>query len=481
MLHFVKSLPSSFAAHDMVAFIAPESFFKASIQNKVFTASQQNLLRSSLKDPHVSSKGLSIQTLTGEEHPKKILAAILPAKLSRHNSPTRNELVFHVARPIGSSKKPLIVVGLDSPDHAWAIARSLTRLYTPEQMKAKPVTPPHMTVLFMDKQGKAITPPKGLNEAVEAYQWCMAMVNRAPSTLVPSAYAAEIKKLFKGNKSIKITEVVGEKLAAGQLNGIYNVGKGALDAPRMVILDYNPGKSKKCAALIGKGVTYDTGGLSLKSNMVGMRGDMGGSAAVIGAFYRLVNMDVKHRVVAIVGLAENAIGPGSFKNDDILLMHSGKTVEVNNTDAEGRLVLSDCLSYALTHYKPDLIMDAATLTGAQLVATGMLHAGIVSNEEDLETLAVKVGRRSGDLVHPLLFAPELFQDEFSSDLADMKNSVKNRANAQSSCAAQFIYSHIESHDCPWLHIDLAGPAATSSNLGTGYGINLMTDVVIEYL
>jgi probable aminopeptidase NPEPL1 len=151
-------------------------------------------------------------------------------------------------------------------------------------------------------------------------------------------------------------------------------------------------------------------------------------------------------------------------------------VEINNTDAEGRLLLADAVSYAARVLKADVVIDAATLTGAQLVSTGKRHAAVVSNRDGLEGLAVRAGRATGDLVHPLLFAPEYYQAEFKSEMADMTNSVKNRNNAQSSCAAQFVYSHIQDLDVPWLHIDLAGPAHVD-NRGTGFGAALVAEVV----
>jgi probable aminopeptidase NPEPL1 len=179
-------------------------------------------------------------------------------------------------------------------------------------------------------------------------------------------------------------------------------------------------------------------------------------------------------------IAENAIGPASYKPDDILTMHSGKTVEINNTDAEGRLLLADGVSWAARELDVDVVLDAATLTGAQLVATGQLHAAVVSNDEDLEALMVDAGRDSGDLVHPLPFAPEFYRKEFASPIADMRNSVANRLNAQASCAAQFVYAHME--DAPnadqrrWCHVDLAGPAFPRDR-ATGFGVALLTTAV----
>ena len=166
------------------------------------------------------------------------------------------------------------------------------------------------------------------------------------------------------------------------------------------------------------------------------------------------------------------MGPESTRPDDILHMYSGKTVEVNNTDAEGRLVLADGVAYASKHLKPHVIVDLATLTGAQLMATGRKHAAIMSNHEGLESSAVIAGRESGDLVHPIPYCPEFFRGEFKSKVADMKNSVKDRMNAQTSFAGQFIGNHLNKYKGQWLHVDIAGPS-TSRERGTGYGVALL--------
>ena len=307
--------------------------------------------------------------------------------------------------------------------------------------------------------------------------WCMSLVDRAPSELNPEAYSKEIQKRFAKNNAVKMIEIKGRELVKAKLGGIWSVGKAAVNAPRLVALHYKPKSAKKRIAIVGKGVTYDTGGLNLKisGSMSGMKTDMGGSAAVLAAFEHLVNSGSKNELIAVVGLVENAIGPEAYKPDDIVYMHSGKTVEINNTDAEGRLVLGDCVSWVARKFEPSMLIDAATLTGAQLVATGMNHAAVVCNDEKLELKAVAVGKTTGDLVCPLVFAPDILRNEFSSSIADMKNSVKNRMNAQTSCAANFIYAHIEDlRKLKWLHIDLAGPASSGDNLGTGYGVNLIS-------
>lgn len=212
--------------------------------------------------------------------------------------------------------------------------------------------------------------------------------------------------------------------------------------------------------------------------MSGMKHDMGGAAGVFGGFWSAAKLGVKKKVYCILCLAENAIGPDSFRNDDILKMYSGKTVEVNNCDAEGRLVLADGVAHATKHFDSlDLVVDMATLTGAQLIATGKKHAGILANELDLEYRAMEAGMHSGDLCYPLLYAPELLMPEFKSEVSDMKNSVKDRSNAQTSCAGHFIEAHLdESYDKGWLHVDMAGPG-TNGQRGTGYGVGLVLSLL----
>ena len=205
--------------------------------------------------------------------------------------------------------------------------------------------------------------------------------------------------------------------------------------------------------------------------------DCGGAAAMLATFSSAVRAGATQRLHLVCCLAENAIGPGALRNDDIITLYSGKTVEINNTDAEGRLVLGDGVAYATKHLSPHLVIDMATLTGAQLVATGKRHAAIVANSAAVEAAAVAAGLASGDLVHPLPYAPEFFRSEFASKVADMRNSVKDRSNAQSSCAANFVAEHLAAdYTGGWLHVDMAGPA-WAADRGTGYGVALLLSLL----
>jgi probable aminopeptidase NPEPL1 len=258
------------------------------------------------------------------------------------------------------------------------------------------------------------------------------------------------------------------------------------------------GANARSTALVGKGITFDTGGLQIKgkSGMPGMKTDLGGAAAALGAFRAAVALDPDGALRGggdlhcVLCVAENAVGPGAFRPDDVLLCKSGRSVEINNTDAEGRLVLADGVAFASgVDVDADDVVDVATLTGAQMVATGRRFAGIVSDSETLEKACVDAGRKSGDLAHPLPYAPEFFSREFGSAVADMRNSVKDRANAQASCAGQFIADHLapgcaepsgggDARERRWLHVDIAGPATEKgTGRGTGFGVALLVELL----
>jgi probable aminopeptidase NPEPL1 len=209
--------------------------------------------------------------------------------------------------------------------------------------------------------------------------------------------------------------------------------------------------------------------------MAGMKRDMAGAGAVLGAFLAAVKSGFSDNLHAILCLAENAVGPSSIRPDDILSMYSSKTVEVKNTDAEGRLVLADGVAYANQDLKSDVIVDLATLTGSQRTATGTRHAAIICNDSELEELTIQAGRSSGNLVHPLPYCPEFFRKEYRSKLADMQNVPKNRGNAPTCTGAQFVGEHLIDFTGQWLHVDLAAPS-WSGERGTGFGVALLLEL-----
>ncbi|KAJ1480547.1 hypothetical protein T484DRAFT_1759172 [Baffinella frigidus] len=312
---------------------------------------------------------------------------------------------------------------------------------------------------------------KAAQAVADGVRLACSLVDRPPMDMTPTALADAAKAVAVEIPGVVVSEhIVGENLRDKGYGGIWGVGKAGECPPSLLVLSYDPPGAIETVCLVGKGITYDTGGLSLKSKdgMPGMKHDMGGAAGMIGGFYAAAKLGCKQRIHLILCIAENAIGPTAFRNDDILTMFSGKTVGV-----PGRLVLGDGVAHATKLLRPNLVIDMATLTGAQLVATGKKHAGVLANSEELERKAVAAGLRSGDFCFPLLYAPELLFPEFKSEVADMKNSVKDRGNAQSSCAGHFIEKHLAAdYTGGWLHIDMAGPG-TKDQRATGYGVGLV--------
>jgi probable aminopeptidase NPEPL1 len=413
---------------------------------------------------------------------RRLAVGLLPGPGSRYNAPARPDAVARAVHASGVAKesRSSVVLCLDHDSELEGALTGLARaLPTFSRKTTSGEDAPRLSVLVLGPDGRPLRVPPEERLRVGAIRDSAALVDTPPSELHPEAFAAEAKRTLEEIKRVTVKEIVGLALQRQKLGGIFGVGKAAEKAPRLLIATYRPTRpTGPHVALVGKGVTFDTGGLHLKGrgSMEGMKCDMGGAAAVFGAFRVLAAAGAPMQISLLLCLAENAIGPAAYKPDDILTLHSGKTVEINNTDAEGRLLLADGLSYAARSLGAVVLLDAATLTGAQLVATGVQHAAVVSNDADLETILVESGRASGDLVHPLPFAPEFFQQEFKSPLADMRNSVKNRANAQSSCAAQFLYSHIDGTDARWAHVDLAGPAFQGER-GTGFGVSLLAHAV----
>ncbi|XP_050443603.1 probable aminopeptidase NPEPL1 [Adelges cooleyi] len=289
-----------------------------------------------------------------------------------------------------------------------------------------------------------------------------------------SHFLDEIKQVG-ADLSIVPTIISGEELKKKGLGGIYGVGKASSVGPALAVLSYFPPGATETIAWVGKGIVYDTGGLSIKgkTSMPGMKRDCAGAAAILGAFHAMVKSGFKQNLHAIFCLAENSVGPNSTRPDDIHTLYSGRTVEINNTDAEGRLVLSDGVVYASRDLHAKIILDMATLTGAQAISTGKYHAAVMSNSEQWEKRAVSSGLISGDLTFPLVYCPELHFCEFSSAVADMKNSVADRFNATSSCAGLFIAAHLGFETAnQWIHVDIAGPAHYGER-ATGYGVALL--------
>lgn len=422
----------------------------------------------------------------------------LPTKCSRHNAPSRAHAITKCVRSTTSGTDEYIVIVCERNDvfpAASAVARAFP-LYSRKTNQSnsnsvdnqgvdKKSTPYTVTVEFI-LVGNATTPLsaeecKMLEQAAESIRTAARIVDTPCNEMNTDHFLQEILQVGS-ELGIKPFVIRDKELETQGFGGIYGVGKAAVNPPALAVLSYKPKGATRTVAWVGKGIVYDTGGLSIKGKtaMPGMKRDCGGAAAILGAFRLAVLAGFKQNLHAVFCLAENSVGPLATRPDDIHTLYSGRTVEINNTDAEGRLVLADGVVYAHKDLKADIILDMATLTGGQGVATGKYHAAVLSNQEFWEDAVVAAGKSSGDLAFPIPFCPEFHFSEFSSAVADMKNSVADRSNALSSCAGLFILAHL-GFDYPgtWMHIDMAYPVH-SGERATGYGVALLVSLFGHY-
>ncbi len=242
------------------------------------------------------------------------------------------------------------------------------------------------------------------------------------------------------------------------MGAFYAVGKASENPPRLIHLSYSPKKAKKRIVLVGKGITYDTGGLSLKptSSMTTMKADKSGAVTVLCVLLAAARLQLDVEIHAVLGAAENMVSGRSYRPDDILTTRSGKTIEVKNTDAEGRLVLADCLCYA-QELEPDYVVDVATLTGSCVVALGEYTFGILGHNEKLKWEFAAAAESSGELAYPLPFNPYL-KKLLKSEVADIPNAAANKYGGTSTAGLILSEFVDERYRQSWLHLDIAGPA-----------------------
>jgi leucyl aminopeptidase len=264
------------------------------------------------------------------------------------------------------------------------------------------------------------------------------------------------------------------------LHALLAVGKGSIESPAcFVVMHYKPNKSTKKIALIGKGVTFDTGGVSIKpgENMNYMKSDMGGAAAVYGAIEMAAKLKLNIEIIAATPLTENCIDSLAVKPGDVIGSYAGKTIEVINTDAEGRLILADALAYVIDTHNPDTIIDLATLTGNCIAALGYGAAALLSNNDELAESILAAGQQSGEKTWRMPLWDE-YKDMMKSDIADIKN-LSSAPIAGAITAAKFLQEFTYDHTA-WAHLDIAGMAFTDSDYGSmksasGYGVKLLVE------
>ena len=318
------------------------------------------------------------------------------------------------------------------------------------------------------------------NSSLQARDW----VNFPSNDKLPAAFARKIAA--QARKAGLQATILGKKeLQKEKCGGILAVSAASQNPPAMAVISYSPRGAKQTIVLVGKGVTFDSGGMNLKTsktlNM--MKVDMAGAAAVAASLLAISKLKPKLKVVGILPLCENMLSGSATRSGDIIRTHSGKTVEIGNTDAEGRLILVDAMSYAIKRFKPDLMIDVATLTGACVTALGEGIAGLFANDDDLADQILASAEKTHERCWRMPL-PEDYKDLLKSDLADINNMPKTRWGAAIS-AALFLSEFVG--ETPWAHIDIAGTAYRKNGSdycgpgATGFGVRLICDLINRFV
>ena len=338
-----------------------------------------------------------------------------------------------------------------------------------------------ITILTGDPRG-AQRAFRDLEAVAQGVHLARDLVNEPANMLFPIEFAKRAKDLE--SVGLKV-EVLGPKeLTRLKMGALLGVAQGSVHEPRMVVMQWQGGKKgSPPVAFVGKGVTFDTGGISIKpaQGMEDMKGDMAGAACVTGLMRALAVRKAKVNAVGLIGIVENMPDGRAQRPGDIVTSMSGKTIAVLNTDAEGRLVLADVLWYAQNRFKPQFMVNLATLTGAILVALGKEHAGLFSNNDELAARLFTAGAETGERVWRMPLSSE-YDKMIDSDIADIKN-IGGR-NAGSITAAQFLQRFV--NDVPWAHLDVAGTAMDSNRTpinqswGSGWGVRLLNELVARH-
>ncbi len=335
----------------------------------------------------------------------------------------------------------------------------------------------------------ALVGPAAVAAAAEAARVCAEAQNRArdlqstPANLATPDYLADrAVEIAAGSEAVDVEVLGPAEIAAKKMGGLVAVSQGGPQEPRLIVLRYSGGGSGPTLGLVGKGVTFDTGGISLKpgASMHEMKMDMSGGAAVLEAVAAIAELGLPVDLLAVVPATENMPSGTAIKPGDVITQYNGKTVEVNNTDAEGRLILADALAYAV-ELGAERIVDLATLTGAVVIALGSTYAAVVANDDALAAEVVRAGEETGELTWRLPLHPE-FKALMKGTVADLSNLASKR-KAGTITAASFLEEFVDG--TPWAHVDIAGTAwdvgreYTGSD-ASGFGVRLLVEIAREH-
>jgi len=388
----------------------------------------------------------------------------------------------------GLAKVVVVAPGAGVTQATAAAQGALFGAYTISSAASGPISAPVKALIVVTPAARNKDLRAAVKRAIalgEATTYARDLVNQAPNELYPETFAAQIKNRAAGT-AVKVSILDESGLSRGAFGGHLSVGGGSARGPRLVTLSYKPvkaGKHQKHIAFVGKGITFDSGGLSIKptASMITMKCDMAGAAAVASAVFAIAELGLPVEVTAHLCLAENLPGPGACRPSDVVTIRGGKTVELNNTDAEGRMVLADGLALA-SEKKPDLIIDIATLTGAAVAALGHRTAAFLSNDDDLRDAIKVIADEAGEPFWPFPLLEDI-RPTLESPVADLLQSGPIGVIFAGWFLAEFIGNGKNGQTIPWAHLDIAGPAFNDKTpwgytpkQGTGFGIRTLVGI-----
>ena len=386
-------------------------------------------------------------------------AAFDPEALRRAaGAAVRALLAGRRARGTGDMRIALALPARDAAEIGAVALGGLLGGYAFRRYRTEPAPSADLTVLA--HASDAAPAAQRAQVLADAVSLVRDLVNTGPSDLVPAMFAARAEQVA-ADGGLAITVLDEQGLAEGGYGGILGVGQGSVNPPRLVRLEHAPEGAARSLVLAGKGITFDSGGLSLKpaKSMESMKSDMSGAAAVLGAMQAIAALALPVRVVGYLSIAENMPSGTAQRPSDVLTMFGGTTVEVTNTDAEGRLVLADVLAASAAD-SPDVLIDVATLTGAQLVALGPLVGGVMANDDGLRDAVVDAGRRAGEAMWAMPLPAELAKG-LESPVADLVNLPADSRGGGMLVGGLFLQEFVPS-GVRWAHLDIAGPAFNES-------------------
>jgi leucyl aminopeptidase len=393
-------------------------------------------------------------TFVGLGEDRKLTHAKLRTALARVMKQATKNREYQIGLAV-----PVRVHGLtESESRLFALREASVADYTFDHFKSKKnefdkIDGLHIIPLAGESEGELEERLNSVRRIRASIQLARDLANRPANDLTPEALASASKEMCEEVSGLRVTVHGIKELQKDNMGGILGVAQGSVEEPRLIVLEHRPKKPKKSVVVIGKGVTFDTGGISIKParGMEAMKYDMCGAATVVGVMRAVAELELPLKVVGLIPTAENMPSGTALKPGDIITTSSGKTVEVDNTDAEGRLLLADVLHYA-GRFNPDIIIDFATLTGACVVALGHEAAGIMGNDEALVTTLRKIGEKVGERVWPLPLYEE-YVSYLKSDWADLKNTGSRWGGAVT--AGTFLNQFVP-EKVAWAHIDIAG-------------------------